>query len=336
MQVRFPRSAARVGMAAVASITALALAGCGSSSSAGSGGSSGSSQSGDMTIRLAYNPNPTNTSIVVAQEQGFFKKNGLTVKLTASEASAALLPSIGKQYDIITETPPTILQGAAHGYQPILVGAEDVENGTSLRNSYLIGSKDITSVAQLKGKTIGVPTLSGNLYEGAVLMLAKAGISKNEVKMLQVPFNDTAADLQSGTIQAASTIFPYQFQLLGEGMHDLGDPMQFAFSGGGNALSAGWAAYAPWVKANPKAIAAFDKSQAEALAWMKANPAKAQQILVKDFQLPASVAKTFPVTKFVSFDVQDSYLEPWIAPMKKVGDLPADFHTSASQLVYQP
>ena len=36
-----------------------------------------------------------------------------------------------------------------------------------------------------------------------------------------------------------------------------------------------------------------------------------------------------------SFTAKPSHLEPWIEPMKKVGDLPADFSTAASQLVRQ-
>jgi NitT/TauT family transport system substrate-binding protein len=328
MRVHFRRSVTRGGLSVLAVVGALVLASCSSSSSGGS-----SSGAGEMTLRIAYNPNATNTSIVVADQQGFFKKNGLTVKLTATQASAALMPSIGKQFELITVTPPTLLQNAAQGFKPTLVAAEDVENATDLRNSFLVGDKSITSVSALKGKTIAVPTLSGNLYEGAVVMLNKAGIKKNQVKFLQVPFTDMASDLKSGTIQAAVTIFPFQGQLFGQGYKDLGNPTVDA-AGGGTAMSAGWAAYQPWAKSHKKALDAFNKSQDEALAWMKANPAGARQVLVKEFHLPAQVANTFPVTQWVSFEPKEEYLSAWVQPMKDVGDLPSTFNTPMSQLVY--
>jgi NitT/TauT family transport system substrate-binding protein len=331
MKMHFPRPGARVALLALGTAAVMIISGCGSSSDAAA--TSGSS--GQMTLRIAYNPNPTNTTIVVADEQGFFKKNGLDVKLTSTQASAALIPSIGKQFDLITVTPPSLLQAAAQGLKPVLVAAEDVENSTDLRNSYVIGGKGIASVADLKGKTIGVPTLSGNLYEGALIMLQKAGIAKADVKFLQVPFANMAGSLSSGTIQAAVTIYPFQGQLLGSGLKDLGNPMDLT-GDGSDALSAGWLGYAPWVAKNKATIDAFNKAQDEALAWMKANDAGAKSVLVKSFQLPQAVADKFQVTQFVSFAPKADYLTPWVAPMKALGDLPASFTTSTSDLVYQP
>ena len=57
--------------------------------------------------------------------------------------------------------------------------------------------------------------------------------------------------------------------------------------------------------------------------------------VLKPKKLPAAVAKTYPVTKFVNFDVTESYLSDWVAPMQAVGDLPASFNTSISDLVYK-
>jgi NitT/TauT family transport system substrate-binding protein len=332
MQRRFRQPGTRVTMLALGTAAVLAIAGCGGGSSSNETSSSASG-SGRLTLRIAYNPNATNTTIVVADQQGFFTKNGLDVKLTATQASAALIPSIGKQFDLITVTPPSMLQAAAQGLKPILVSAQNVENSSDRRDSFLIGSPAITSVAALKGKTIGVPSLSGNLYEGAVIMLDKAGLKKTDVKFLQVPFGDMANGLKSGTIQAAATIFPFNNQLLAMKMTDLGTPTDVSGTGG-EALSAGWIASADWAKNNKPTIDAFDKAQDEALAWMKANDAGAKAILVKDFKLPQAVADNYPVTKFVSFEAKPEHLDAWIEPMKKVGDLPASFDTAASDLVY--
>src|SRR5438270_13660768 len=70
-------SARRLALAAAAIVLGGALAACGDSSDGGSGASGG-----DMTIRLAVNTNATVLPAWVAQEQGFFKANGLDVTFT--------------------------------------------------------------------------------------------------------------------------------------------------------------------------------------------------------------------------------------------------------------
>jgi len=325
---------------AVAVVAATMVAACGSSSSSSSttSGSSAaattSKSSGPVTLSIAYNPNPSNTPIVVAEKEGFFTQNGINAKLTTSQDTAALALDVGKQFDLVNTTPPTLLQAVAQGYKEELVASEDVESSSN-RDTFLIGAKGITSLKDLKGKVIGAPGLSGNLYESAVVALSKAGISKSQVKFLIVPFPDMGNDLKSGTIQAAVTIVPFNGQLLGEGGVDLGNPIESTVNNQ-QALDLGWAASDSWASANPTALQKFDKSQEEALAWMKTHQAATVKLLETQFQLPAIAAEHYPVVGYISYPTSAAYLTNWIAPMKAVGDLPSSFSPSASQLVYTP
>lgn len=326
---------------AVAVVAATAIAACGSSSSSSSSASGGSSNaaasqssSSPATLRIAYNPNPSNTPIVVADKEGFFKKNGINAKLTASQDTAALAIDVGSQFDLVNTTPPTLLQAVAQGHKEQLVASEDVETSKN-RDTYLIGGKGITSIKDLKGKTIGVPGLSGNLYESAVAALHDAGLSKSDVKFLIVPFPDMANDLKSGTIQAAVTIVPFNGQLLGEGGTDLGNPIETTVKNQ-PALDLGWAASDSWAAANKSTLQKFNVSQQEALAWMKTHQAETVKLLETEFKLPAIAAQHYPVVGYISYPTKTSYLTNWVAPMKAVGDLPSSYTPSASQLVYTP
>ncbi|MFG1926953.1 ABC transporter substrate-binding protein [Cryptosporangium sp. NPDC048952] len=327
---------ARIALAGLALALTAATTGCGGSSADDAAVSSGKTPSAadPVRLRIAYNLNPTNLTILVADKQGFFTKNGLDVELTTSQAAAGLLPSVGKQYDLITATPPTLLQAAARGIDPLLVSAQTIENNADLRSTYFLGAKGINSVKDLKGKTIAVPSQSGNLYEGAVVALHGAGLKKSDVKFLQIPFADMAAGLQKGTFQAAVTIFPFQGQMLGQGAHDLGNSTVDISDG--TALAAGWAASKKWAEANGPTIAAFRKASEDAVTWLEQNVDAGRQLLVTELKLPEQVAKTYPVTKSFSFDVKPEYLEPWIEPMKEVGDLPNSFDTKAEDLVHAP
>jgi NitT/TauT family transport system substrate-binding protein len=289
--------------------------------------STSASASSTTTIRLAYNPNPTNTTIVVAQQQGFFAKNGLNVKLTASNNTALLVPAIGKQFDIVTVTPPSLLQAAASGLNPMLVGGETYESPNE-RDTYFIGAKGVTSLKDLVGKTVGVVGLSGSLYTSAVIVLQKAGVQPTQVHFLSVPFADMFNDLQSGTIQAAVTIFPFQGQMLGAGGVDLGNPVLQA-TGSKLMLDAGWVSYRPWAVAHRKALAEFETAQHEALHWMTKNLAATRQILVSQFQIPTFVAAKYPVTEGVAFGISPSNLAPWVKPMQNAGLLKKSFKASS-------
>jgi NitT/TauT family transport system substrate-binding protein len=286
-----------------------------------------------QSLTIAYDPNPTNTSIVVAEQQGYFKKNGLNVKLTTSADTTALLPSVGKQFDLVGAGPSSILQFAAHGFHPMLVSAQTIENGTNLKNTYLIGASGVTSLKSLEGKTVGAAALSGTQYDALLWELKHAGISTSSVKVLEVPFADMSSDLASGTIQAALAINPFAAGMLAKGDPLISDPIAVTLHNQ-TAMSIGWVASGPWTVIHEQEITDFDKAQQEALAWMKAHTAGSQAILEKDFQLPAVAAEKYPITQYVSFKVLPTYLSAWIAPLKAIGVLPKSFDEPIGQLVY--
>ncbi len=305
----FRSTRARLGLASATVAAGLALSGVAAGSA-----------SAAQTLRVLYNPNPTNTTVVVAQQQGFFAKNGLNVKLMPAESTATLLPALGKQFDMMTITPTQLLQASADGYKDVLVGSETIETST-LDSTYLIAKPGITSVAQLKGQKVGVVDESGALYASLVIRLHRAGLSPTDVKFVPTAFTAMASAIQSGAIAAAVEIYPFQGQMLGE-YHDvnLGNSIEQAV-GGVPVMDAGWAATASWTASHKKVIQEFQKAQTEALAWMNANKAKAQALLETSAlgQLPSFVASTYNVTGYVSLQPKASYLRPWVGPLTNAG-----------------
>jgi NitT/TauT family transport system substrate-binding protein len=292
---------------------------------------SGASAKSLTTVRIGYNPNPTNTTIIVAQQQGFFKKNGINAVLTASQNTTALIPALGKQFDIVNVTPPSLLQAGAAGENLTMVAGQTIET-SALKDTYFIAAKGITSLKQLKGAKIGVPGLSGTLYEAAVIALNKAGIKKSQVKFLAVPFPDDAGDLANGTIQATATIVPFNGQLLGEGFSDLGDPV-LAVTASKAGLDIGWGSYRPWALSHAAVLKAFVKAENEAVTWIKGHSAATISILEKDFQLPAEAAEHYPPYQFFSFGLTKSYISDWVTPMKAVGDLSKSYRPDYALLI---
>ena len=258
--------------------------------------------------------------MVVAQQQGFFKKNGLNVQLIPSTSTGSVLPALGKQFDMMTITPTQLLEASAKGFKDVLVGSQTIETKT-LDSTYLIAKPGITSVAQLKGQKVGVVDEAGALYASLVIRLHRAGLKPSDVTFVPMAFPTMAAQMASGAVSAVVTIYPFQGQLLGQ-YHDvnLGNTIEQAV-GGQTVMDAGWAATAKWASAHKSTIQKFQKAQQEALAWMKANTSQAQALLETTAlgSLPAFVANNYNVTGYVSLTPKVSYLAPWINPLRNAG-----------------
>ena len=143
-----------------------------------------------LTVILDWFPNPDHAPLFVAQEQGFFKQQGLNVKLIgpANPADPPKLVAAGKANLAVT-------------YQSQLL--VDVQQGLPLvRIATLIKTPldclvvdahgPIKNIADLKGKTIGY---SGSDQDLAVLktMLQQSNISLSQVKLINISYDLTQA-----------------------------------------------------------------------------------------------------------------------------------------------
>lgn len=330
---RIPSATAIAGLACAAALAVTACSSGGSSSAASSAGgsSSPSSASGTASLRIGYNPNPTNLTILVAQQEGFFAKNGLKVTLTPLQNASAEVPALGKQFDLLTTTPVDVLHAAAVGLKPLVVEGQTQETPAQQLSGLMVGS-GITSVADLKGKTIAVPGLAGALYGSLIVTLHNVGLSSTDAKIVQVPFANMFDELKAGQVNAALSIVPYTGQMKAAGFKQIADPI-LTTTGNQATPSNMWTANSSWAAANSATIAKFRTAQDQALAWIKDNDAAARQILVTSLHLPAAVAKIYPITAYFYFPVTGQSLTNWIKPLETVGLLQQGSVTSADDLV---
>jgi NitT/TauT family transport system substrate-binding protein len=206
---------------ALGSLIALCgfLAACGSSGSSGPGApaggtaaTSGGSAAGDptaTTVRwMLANPSITlgHTQLAAAQEQGYFASNGVNFNLLTSQGTAAVVQSVASGAADMGQADTLAIDTAA---------TKGVSNVTAVcsyvaDNIYSISvpaNSPIKSVADLKGKRIGMQSLSTGIYYNAEVLLSQAGLSPNDVSF--VALGSSAAvlhALQQGQIDAAGTI----------------------------------------------------------------------------------------------------------------------------------
>ena len=139
-------------------------------------------------------------NLYVAEQHGFFKAEGLDVRLVQIRANIAIAAALAGDLDVtgsITSTISAIQKGA-----PIKVLA------VSLNRSlfFLVARPELKSISDLKGKVLGVTTIGGAQDTALRYMLRKGGLNPN-VDVTIIVAGDVPTQLQglaSNTIQGAA------------------------------------------------------------------------------------------------------------------------------------
>jgi NitT/TauT family transport system substrate-binding protein len=305
--MRYPRL---LSLSALATASLIAAVGC-SSSSSSSGASS--SASGTTTIRIALNNTSDSLPVVVAEKEGFFTKNHITLQPTTL-ADITVVPSLlGRQYDIGFTVAPIFINAVAAGVSAVMISGNDGDSPTSEGVQVFVG-KGITSIADLKGKRIGSPTLTGNINTATKAWLAANGVSPSSVQFVQVPTPNMTDELKAGQINATELIYPFISSAKADGLQSLGDPERSLTSSylGGTY----WAASSGWAKSNPAAVTEFRTAINEADAWIAANHEAAYQDIASYTNTSMSEAEESPLTVYTT-NVSGSDLKIWGDAMTK-------------------
>jgi NitT/TauT family transport system substrate-binding protein len=200
---------------AAASVLALACvvpaAACGSNS-----GSGGSGESGSKTANLSVGlfGALSDAGLIIAQKKGYFTAQKLNVKFVPSQSAPTIisLTAAGKLDAAGTSATPGLFNAIARGVK-LKIAADKGEIDPT--HSWTSGA--VTSVAQLKGKRIGVP--DKNTATGAELAkaLQSAGLSLKDVTLVPQNPADSFAGLLSKSIDAAALQEPFIAQATAKG-----------------------------------------------------------------------------------------------------------------------
>jgi len=162
------------------------------------------------------------TTLWVAQEKGFFAKNGLDVQIIFIPGSPTLIATLNSGDVQIGYTGGTATLGAA-------VGGLDVKIVASFGNlvqTDLVVRPEIKTPAEMKGKRIGVTSIGGTGWMSAMLGLEQIGLNPERDHISLAAFGDQRVitqALETGTIQGASVSGIFSRKLKRAGFNFLGD-----------------------------------------------------------------------------------------------------------------
>lgn len=160
----------------------------------------------NTTIRVAFSTWTGYGPLVVAVEKGIFKKHGLDVTYTVVEDPTARFAAFkAGSLDAIATTVDTFTRQAAQGAEVTQIFGID----RSVGGDGIVAKKSITSVKQLKGKTVAVNV--GSTSEWFLdYVLQKNGLTVNDIKIQDMPDSSTAGStFVAGRADVAVTWEPW-------------------------------------------------------------------------------------------------------------------------------
>jgi NitT/TauT family transport system substrate-binding protein len=186
---------------------------------------SAQAQTGDKLIFSIPSRSIAAIDLYIAKERGFFRGEGLEVDIVQIRGNVAIAAALSGQVQA-TNGVGTVIRALERSELPMKILTVSLK-----RNLFwLVSRPEITSIAQLKGKTLGTTTLGGSQHSAAMRLIRKGGVDEKDITV--VVGGDVPAQLQSlvgRTIDAAALSPPtvilardkYNMNVLGSAMEDL-------------------------------------------------------------------------------------------------------------------
>ena len=231
--------------------------------------------------------------IYVAQDKGFFAKEGLTVNVTATPSSGYQMSNlISGKFDIAGTAADNLIayqegQGTAAVEGP--VDLIMVMGGSSTELA-LMAQPTITTIGELKGKQFALDSLSTGYAFVLRKMLEKNGLQPSDYEFVAVGgTRERLEALKDGKMAAALVSEPFTTQAKNAGYAFLGE----AVSSVGPYLASVQITNRSWAKQNEAAMVGYLRALVSAIDWLydAGNTDEAVRILAAKTNTSEAVAR---------------------------------------------
>ena len=198
----------------------------------------------------------------IAIERGFFEEEGLTVTTEFAAGGAAAIPAVvAGDIDIAFGAYPSFLK-AVEGGIPLVLTQEAVRSGELFAGLYSLPDSGIETPADLAGKTIAVNTLNNIVQQAVEAHLIDAGLTRDDVTLVEIGFPDMVAALELGDVDVISVVEP--FGTIARNSLDATLVIDMFSNRLADFPVAGWMTTQEWAEAHPNTLAAFNRAFAKA------------------------------------------------------------------------
>lgn len=277
----------RMAVALTAAVTLLTATGCTAASATGPGGP-------DPTIVVAAVPATGATGLYIALDKGLFSQAGLHVVISSAISAADTVTALFQgKVDVTIGQWTTAIALEAAG-KPLRALASGNAGGPGLEE--LVAGPAITTLADLKGKTIAVNVLNGLSQDLTENVLALAGVPVNQVHWAVLPFQAMGTAVFQGRVAAAFMVEPYTSEAEAQyGLNALADPDQAATQ---NLPITGYFTTRSWFDGHRAAAQAFIAALEQGEQIAATDRASVEQALIHHLGLTPETAAMMSLGTF--------------------------------------
>ncbi|HEX9787102.1 MAG TPA: ABC transporter substrate-binding protein [Candidatus Binatia bacterium] len=245
-------------------------------------------------LRVAYSAiSGAMSSLWVAQEGGYFKREGLDVELLYIGGGSLLIQSmISGDVPFAYGPSVPVINASLRGADLALIG----NTGNSLVFS-IMSRPEIKQPANLRGKRVGVTRLGGSTDWALDAALKHWGLERRELTVVQTGgMPEGLAGLIAGVFGAVVLSPPSNFKAAGAGMHELVDVGQLKIIFPNTPLSTS----ASFIKSNRDTALRFLRGFTQGLNRLRADKEFSMKVLskytkVSDAETLAQLHQTYGV-----------------------------------------
>jgi len=282
-------------------------------------------------IKLMYTLVTGFAASYVAQEQGFFKKQGIDVEFVPTNSSGNNPPAlVSGSVQVAGPTMPTVLQANDAGLDLVVISGGAVY---PLTGDVLVArpGSGIKTPADLKGKTVGVPGLGALLHFMLVRNLKANGVDPSSVKYVEMGFAQAADALKSGTIDAYPSQAPFTARILQSGAGV--EVANWLKSTPDGTLTVVYATQRKWAMDNQDTVKKMRVAMKEAVEYGKAHKDAVYAAIAKYTKLPQQVVSSLPPPN-LAVDITPQQVKFWVDLAKEQGAIKGN--PDPAKILYQP
>jgi len=296
-------------------LVVIAITACGSQTASGS----------QRPLKIAWLVFSGYGPYFIAQEQGLFEKNNVTVQdVPASTTSEQIIDLTSNTADcalvVFSDAVPVAKNT---GLKTVMI--IDSTNGAD----QLIASADVTSVADLKGKRIGA---AFNSYSEMFVrqLLAKNGLQPGDVELVNVAPEDLVNALGK-TVDAGHTYDPFSSQARAAGYHVIASTADVP-----NLIFDTVICNPSVLNERSQEVRSFVKAWFEAVDWWTANQTDGNAIVASATGLSPQDVSLEGIKLFTLSDNQNAFDVNNPSSFYVTAQQTIDYYASLGALVYAP
>lgn len=285
-----------------------------------------------MKLSVLLPPVDTAAEIFIAQDMGFFAKQGLDVQIEPGTNGSAIAAAVSTDaVDIGYSDLVTLAKAHLKGIDFVAVAPAAIWTSAVPTAALVVQTNSpIRTAKDLAGKVIAIPGLATLAEYSPRAWIDQNGGDDTTVKFIEMPYSAMPAAITAGRIDVAYISEPY--------LADVGSSVRvLGYAHNATAkefLQSAWFTTSQWAKVHPELVRRFAAAMRETAIWanQKANYARSGEILAKYSKTdPAVIAKMARATFGIALTAAS--IQPAIDVAVKFGSLTA---FPASVLIYKP